>query len=1154
MKQNNFFKIRWLFYLLQLIENCIKDILAKNYQCVNHLKLVVSILFVFSSMLSKANSIGDTVYFIVSTGTKVVVSGDAHLVGNNFVFNNNGTYNDSAGQIDMGNGLFSGTGTTNLYNLYINASSGTAKFNSLVSVNNTATLYSGNVQTNNFLFIRSDKSGNANVVINTAVSNNIQGISITATALSGACPYFNSTLSLNVSGSAVVYQWQSSLDSISWSDIFGATSDKLNATVTLSSFYRCHITANNSSFNIFTKGIRMTLGNSSSSTSYQTICPSNFPFTWNGLTFNSAGTQTAHLSNSAGCDSAATLILTTSTPVIPSISIAANPLGAILSSTTVTFTATPTNGGFSPMYQWKKNGSNVGTNSTAYTDASFVNGDVITCVLTANNNCQSATTVSSNGITMNVTATITWTGAVSTDWNVVGNWNVHIVPTVNSNVSIPSVPRLPVLSTDFIVDTLYLGGSMAINGHTLTINGAIIGNGFLKGSQTSSLIIAGAVGTILFDVNSNTLANLTITNSGAATLGNALNIVRMFTPASGTINTGDYLTLKSTSIDNTAVVGIVGGAVNGKVTVERFIPNGLRTYRDLGASGVANAGSIFDNWQESGVNTNGYGIYITGSQGVLSGIDPVRGFDYSLTGNHSLFTYTNNNWDSILSTKGTALNPYQGYRVLVRGNRTGSLQYQLPYMWSNATLRTTGNLITGQVRFSTLGVSGSYPSSYRLVSDSGNYNFIANPYSSIVDWEAVAAQSQNVNQSYWYCDPTNTNDGTSSGYTVFVGYNALSHTASNPLGTSLVNRYLQPGQAFFVENSSSSAPVVVFNESNKVPIESRMGIFGTLPVVNRIAVGLSKAGKNVDGAVSVFGTSFSKSIGAEDAIKFSNVSENVAFTLGGKDLCINGFTLPTAKDVLPIHLYNLNANTVYSLRLDVSQFTSNGMSAYLKDNVSGTQIKLEGDSTIVSFSTNATNAVSFANRYGLVFQAATLPVSNITAIATPLKGNQVAVKWSVVGEAKVETYSVEHSVDGLNFNRLITIGGSATNNYSFIDENAVEGTNYYRIIATDLNSRITCSNVVLLTSNHSSITTIKVYPNPLVGSNLYLTFGNLEAGKYNVGIFNKLGQRVFETVINHIGAANPENVKLGKQLATGTYTLQVVGIMGSTYQTEIEVK
>ena len=48
----------------------------------------------------------------------------------------------------------------------------------------------------------------------------------------------------------------------------------------------------------------------STSTTNMSVCTTALPVIWNGLTFNAAGTQTAHLTNAAGCDSAATLVLT----------------------------------------------------------------------------------------------------------------------------------------------------------------------------------------------------------------------------------------------------------------------------------------------------------------------------------------------------------------------------------------------------------------------------------------------------------------------------------------------------------------------------------------------------------------------------------------------------------------------------------------------------------------------------------------------------------------------------------------------------------------------------------------------------------------------------------------------------------------------------
>ncbi len=53
----------------------------------------------------------------------------------------------------------------------------------------------------------------------------------------------------------------------------------------------------------------LTVNPVTTSTTSMSICPSSLPYTWNGLTFTDAGTQSAHLTNSKGCDSVATLIL-----------------------------------------------------------------------------------------------------------------------------------------------------------------------------------------------------------------------------------------------------------------------------------------------------------------------------------------------------------------------------------------------------------------------------------------------------------------------------------------------------------------------------------------------------------------------------------------------------------------------------------------------------------------------------------------------------------------------------------------------------------------------------------------------------------------------------------------------------------------------------
>ncbi len=104
--------------------------------------------------------------------------------------------------------------------------------------------------------------------------------------------------------------------------------------------------------------------------------------------------------------------LTVNPLVTPDVSIAGS-ANNICSGTSVQFTATPVNGGATPSYQWKRNGVNVGTDSTRLTSSSFSNGDTIRVVLTSNVACATKTTDTSNFVVMQVTPSVTPTISAS---------------------------------------------------------------------------------------------------------------------------------------------------------------------------------------------------------------------------------------------------------------------------------------------------------------------------------------------------------------------------------------------------------------------------------------------------------------------------------------------------------------------------------------------------------------------------------------------------------------------------------------------------------------------------------------------------------------------------------------------------------------------
>ena len=160
------------------------------------------------------------------------------------------------------------------------------------------------------------------------------------------------------------------------------------------------------------------------------------------------------------------------TGIAPSVSIVSGSGNSICSGAIVTFNATPSDAGATPSYQWKKNGINVGTNSTSYTTSSIVNGDIITCEITSSESCAVPLNATSNSITMTVMP--------------------NVVPSVNINAS-PGINVCAGTSVSFTANALNGGSSPSflwkINGINVGSNSNIYSsNQLVNGDQVSCFI------------------------------------------------------------------------------------------------------------------------------------------------------------------------------------------------------------------------------------------------------------------------------------------------------------------------------------------------------------------------------------------------------------------------------------------------------------------------------------------------------------------------------------------------------------------------------------------------------------------------------------------------------------------------------------------
>src|SRR5687768_13436195 len=147
------------------------------------------------------------------------------------------------------------------------------------------------------------------------------------------------------------------------------------------------------------------------------------------------------MTSSASCASPQTAtsntVTMTASSVAPSVSIAASST-SICAGQSVTFTATPTNGGTTPAYQWKVNGVNAGTNTATFTSSGLADQDLVSVVMTSSASCASPQTATSNTVTMTASSVAPSVSIAASSTSICAGQSVTFTATPTNGGTTPS--------------------------------------------------------------------------------------------------------------------------------------------------------------------------------------------------------------------------------------------------------------------------------------------------------------------------------------------------------------------------------------------------------------------------------------------------------------------------------------------------------------------------------------------------------------------------------------------------------------------------------------------------------------------------------------------------------------------------------------------
>ncbi len=192
----------------------------------------------------------------------------------------------------------------------------------------------------------------------------------------------------------------------------------------------------------------------------------------------------------------------------------------------------------------------------------------------------------------------------------------------------------------------------------------------------------------------------------------------------------------------------------------------------------------------------------------------------------------------------------------------------------------------------------------------------------------------------------------------------------------------------------------------------------------------------------------------------------------------------------------------------------------------------------------------FGNVMGLdniILRANTGLPATLVSFSGKKEGANNILSWTTANELNNKGFEVLRSADGKNYTSIATVesknanGNSSVNtDYTFVDDKAFAGNNYYQLKQVDKDGKSTLSNIVVLKSITRKLEITTVYPNPATDKLVAIINSDKEE-KVTVSITDLVGKEIMKQNINAKNFSEKLNIS---QLNNGVYFLTISNANG----------